>query len=133
VSQHKFTYRPNEYFLGAKLDSTFSKRRMRRMVEIGNDCWIGHGTIILPGVKIGDGAVVGAGAVVTREVEPYAVAAGVPAQFLRWRFPPEVSHRIIALSWWDWSHDTLADAVADMQTLGVEDFLAKYGGSIRMT
>jgi serine acetyltransferase len=101
---------------------------MRRMVEIGNDCWIGHGTIILPGVKIGDGAVVGAGAVVTREVEPYAVAAGVPAQFLRWRFPPEVSGRIIALSWWDWSHDRLADAVADMQMLGVENFLAKYGG-----
>jgi phosphonate metabolism protein (transferase hexapeptide repeat family) len=128
ISQHKFTYRPNEYFLGAKLDAEFRERRMRRSVEIGNDCWIGHGAIVLPGVKIGDGAVIGAGAAVTRDVEPYAVAAGVPARFLRWRFPPEVSRRIIALAWWDWSHDRLADAVADMQMLTVEHFLGKYGG-----
>ena len=67
-------------------------------------------------------------AVVTKDVEPYAIVAGVPAKFLRWRFEPSISRRIIALSWWDWSHDRLADAIDDMQTMEVEDFLAKYEG-----
>ena len=77
-------------------------------MAIGHDVWIGHGAIILPGVTIGHGAVIAAGAVVTKDVAPYAIVAGVPAQFLKWRFPPEISARIIALGWWDWPHDRLA-------------------------
>ena len=68
VSQHKITYRANEYFLGAKLDSEFRARRQGKLVETGHDVWIGHGAIIKPGVKIGHGAVVAAGAIVTRDV-----------------------------------------------------------------
>ena len=128
VSQHKITYRPNEYFLAKKIDSRFRETRMAHGVEIGNDVWIGYGAVIMAGVKIGDGAVIGAAAVVTKDVEPYAIVAGVPAKFLRWRFEPSISRRIIALSWWDWSHDRLADAIDDMQTMEVEDFLAKYEG-----
>jgi phosphonate metabolism protein (transferase hexapeptide repeat family) len=126
VSQHKITYRPNEYFLGAKIDKDFREKRRGRVVEIGHDVWVGHGAVIMPGVKIGDGAVVAAGAVVTRDVAPYAIVAGVPAKFLRWRFDPKIAERMIALAWWDWAHDQLADAVADMQTLSVEEFLEKY-------
>ena len=98
-----------------------------KFVSIGHDVWIGHGAIIMPGLKIGHGAVVAAGAVVTKDVAPHAIVAGVPAQFLRWRFPPEISTRIIALSWWDWEHDRLATAVEDMRSLSVAAFLEKYG------
>lgn len=126
ISQHKFTYRPNEYFTGAKIDKAYREARQRERVAIGHDVWIGHGAIILPGVRIGHGAVVAAGAVVTRDVEPYAIVAGVPAQFLRWRFAPEVSSRIIALAWWDWGHERLAEAIGDMRALSPEEFLARH-------
>jgi len=126
VSQHRITYRPNEYFLGAKLDKEFRAHRQARIVSIGHDVWIGHGAIVMPGISIGHGAVVAAGAVVTADVEPYAVVAGVPARFLKWRFAPEIAARLIKLSWWHWDHDRLAGAVADMQKLDVAAFLAKY-------
>ena len=126
ISQHKMTYRANEYFLGAKLDSEFREKRQGKSVETGNDVWIGHGAVIKPGVKIGHGAVVAAGAIVTRDVQAYAIVAGVPAKFLRWRFEPKLSERIISLGWWDWSHDRLAKAVDDIRVLSVEEFLEKW-------
>ncbi len=126
VSQHKMTYRANEYFLGAKLDGEFREGRQAKTVEIGHDVWIGHGAVIMPGVKIGHGAVVAASAVVTRDVAPYAIVAGVPARFLKWRFDEKISGRIIELGWWDWDHDRLAKAVDDMRGLSVEAFLEKW-------
>jgi phosphonate metabolism protein (transferase hexapeptide repeat family) len=128
VSQHKMTYRANEYFLGAKLDAGFRDLRQNRKVEIGHDVWVGHGAVIMPGIKIGHGAVVAAAAVVTRDVAPYAVVAGVPAKFLKWRFEEKISERIIMLGWWDWEHDRLAGAVEDMRVLSVEAFLEKWEG-----
>jgi phosphonate metabolism protein (transferase hexapeptide repeat family) len=126
VSQHKITYRANEYFLGAKLDSDFRARRQEKLVEIGHDVWIGHGAIVKPGVKIGHGAVVAAGAIVTRDVQAYAIVAGVPAKFMRWRFEPKISERIISLGWWDWNHDRLAEVIEDMRLLSADAFLEKY-------
>ena len=128
VSQHKITYRANEYFLGAKLDGEFRERRRGKLVEIGHDVWIGHGAIVKPGVRIGHGAVVAAGAIVTRDVPAYAVVTGIPAKFMRWRFEPKISERIISLAWWDWSHDRLAGTVEDMRLLSAEAFLEKYDG-----
>lgn len=126
VSQHKITYRSNEYFLGAKLDKDFRERRRSAVVGIGNDVWIGQGAILMPGVQIGRGAVVAAGAVVTKNVESYAIVAGAPARFQRWRFEPKIGKRISALAWWDWEHDRLAKAIVDMQALSAEAFVEKY-------
>lgn len=69
---------------------------------VGNDVWLGYEALILPGVRIGDGAVVGARAVVTKDVPPYAVVGGNPAGVLRQRFPDDVAAALREIAWWDW-------------------------------
>lgn len=126
VTQHKLSYRPNEYFRWLGVDAAFRARRQAKAVSIGNDVWIGHGAVIMPGISIGNGAIVGANAVVTRDVPAYAIVAGVPAKPLRRRFPPEIAARIESLAWWDWPPEKLANAVPDMQALPIEDFLDRW-------
>lgn len=78
-------------------------------LEIGHDAWIGTNVVILAGCsRIGIGAVVGAGAVVTRDVENFSVVAGVPARHLKCRFDPEICRRILESRWWELSRDELA-------------------------
>jgi hypothetical protein len=126
VSQHKITYRPNEYFAHAKLDKAFRERRQAKRVTIGHDVWIGHGTIVMPGITIGHGAVIAAGAVVTKDVAPYEIVAGVPARRLRWRFNEAIRNRLLALEWWNWDRAQLGEAIADMQSLAPEAFIEKH-------
>lgn len=76
-------------------------------VEIGHDVWVGEGVYIKSGVKVGTGAVIGAHAVVTHDIAPYEVVAGVPAKCLRKRFDEEIVHQLLALAWWDWTDDKL--------------------------
>jgi len=70
---------------------------------VGADVWIGQGALVLAGRNIGTGAVVGAGAVVTRDVPPYAVVGGVPARVISWRFPPQIREALIESRWWNLS------------------------------
>lgn len=126
ASLHHFTYRASDYFEDAAYEDDFFDWRRAERVHVGHDTWIGHGVTILPGIRIGDGAVVGSGAVVTRDVEPYAIVAGVPAKPLRRRFPVEVAERLQALAWWDWDHDRLRAALEDFRQLDVEGFLDRY-------
>lgn len=79
-----------------------SEIRDNRPVEIGNDVWIGANAIILPGVRIGDGAVLAAGAVVTKDVEPYAVVGGVSAKIIKYRFREEMREAFLRIRWWEW-------------------------------
>lgn len=72
---------------------------------IGNDVWIGDGVVVVPGVRIGTGAVIGANSVVTKDVPPYAIAAGVPAAVIRYRFPEETASRLLASEWWEYPLD----------------------------
>lgn len=76
---------------------------------IGNDVWIGSGAVILRGVKVGDGAIIGAGAVVTRDVEPYAVVAGVPATTIKKRFNDNIIKELLEIKWWNWSLDKIKE------------------------
>lgn len=126
VTTHKITYRPNEYFRFHPVDADFRERRSNARVTIGNDVWIGHGAVVMPGVTIGSGAVIGANAVVTRDVEPYEVVAGTPAQHLRYRFTREIVSALQMLAWWDWPHERLAAAMPDMQRLSIEEFIVKH-------
>lgn len=70
-------------------------------IVIGNDVWIGTRATILEGVNIGDGAVVGAGAVVTKDVPPYAIVGGVPAKIIKYRFNDETINKLLELQWWN--------------------------------
>lgn len=126
ITQHKVSYRPNEYFRYLGVDEAFRRRRQGRRVEIGHDVWIGHGAVVMPGIAIGNGAVVGANAVVTRDVQPFEIVAGVPARVLRMRFTPGIVERIEGLAWWDWPEARLFEAVPDMQRLSIEAFLDKW-------
>ena len=120
---HHFTYRAAMYGMGEDDESIF-EWRADQPVEVGHDVWVGHGAVVLPGVTIGNGAVVGAGAVVTRDVAPYTVVAGVPAEPIRRRFDTEVARRIEATEWWEWDHETLAERLPAFRDL--ETFLERY-------
>ena len=126
VTQHKLSYRPNEYFRYLGVDQEFRARRASRRVAIGHDVWIGHGAVVMPGVTIGNGAVVGANAVVTRDVPGWTIVAGVPALELKERFPAGIAARIEKMAWWDWPREKLFEAVPDMQRLRIEEFLARW-------
>ena len=126
VSMHKMTYRPNEYFKFMTLDSVFREKRAGKRVTIGNDVWIGYGAVIMPGISIGHGAVIGANAVVTKDVMPYEIVAGVPAKRIRKRFSDNIIQSLLYLSWWNWTLDDLYQALPDMQTLSVEQFIDKW-------
>nr|WP_305849016.1 CatB-related O-acetyltransferase [Shinella sp. HZN7] len=76
---------------------------------IGNDVWIGANAIILPGIAIGDGAIIAAGSVVSRDVPPYAIVGGVPARVIRYRFDETTIDRLMKIRWWRFSLEGLAD------------------------
>jgi phosphonate metabolism protein (transferase hexapeptide repeat family) len=126
ASQAHFIYRASAYFPGEADEEEFFDWRRQHHVDIGHDVWIGHGAIVLAGRKVGTGAVIAAGAVVTKDVAPYTIVAGNPARVIRRRFPEPVSERLVALSWWDWGHDSLRAALPDFRKLDVECFLDKY-------
>jgi acetyltransferase-like isoleucine patch superfamily enzyme len=86
----------------------YSLPKEKSSIIVGNDVWIGARAIILSGVKIGDGAIVGAGAVVTHDVPPYAVVAGVPANIIRFRYPEEQIKQLLEIAWWNWSFDKVS-------------------------
>ena len=74
---------------------------------IGNDVWLGYDALLMPGVKVGDGAIVAARAVVTGDVPPYAIVGGNPARVVKQRFPDEVVADLLAIRWWDWPVDKI--------------------------
>lgn len=82
-----------------------SKISTKPPAEIGNDVWIGERAIIMAGVKVGNGAVIGAGAIVTKDIPPYAIAAGVPAKVIRYRFSQDIIKKLEELRWWDYPDD----------------------------
>lgn len=85
-------------------------------IVIGNDVWIGYEAVILAGVTVGDGAVIGARAMVTKDVPPYTIVGGVPAKPIRKRFSEETISEMLALKWWDWSKERIARNIPAIQS-----------------
>lgn len=126
ASLHHFLYRSADYWDDAEPDAAFFEQRKSRIAVIGHDTWIGANAMVKPEVTIGHGAVVAAGAVVTKDVEPYTIVAGTPAKPLRRRQPQEIADRLIALAWWDWPHSVLRASLQDFRKMKAEEFLEKY-------
>lgn len=103
----------------------FADEEKKLAVVIGNDVWIGFGATILAGVNIGDGAVIAAGAVVTKDVEPYAIVGGVPAKLIRYRFSNEKIDELNGIKWWEKPVDWLKENINYMQDVDV--FTEKHG------
>lgn len=80
-------------------------QELRGDTIVGNDVWIGMEALIMPGVTIGDGAIIAARSVVTRDVPPYAIVAGNPAKVVKTRFKAETVQRLLAVGWWNWPID----------------------------
>lgn len=122
---HHFTYRSSAFGLGED-DAVFFDWRRSHHVTIGNDVWIGHRAIVMPGVTIGDGVAVGSGAVVTHDVPDFAIVVGVPARVLRMRFDAQAITALKLLAWWNWPREKLRSALADLRELDAAAFCRKY-------
>lgn len=84
-------------------------------IIVGNDVWIGFEAVILAGVHIGDGAVIGTRAVVTKDVPPYTIVGGVPAKPIKKRFPEKTISMLLDMQWWNWSNDKIALSIKAIQ------------------
>lgn len=92
-------------------------------IIIGNDVWIGYGAVILSGVTVGDGAIIGARAVVTKDVPPYTIVGGVPARQIRKRFDEETIKKLLTLQWWNWDYEKIRKNIPAIQSGDIESLL----------
>lgn len=92
--------------------------------EIGSDVWLCPGSHVLSGVRIGHGAIVGAGSVVTKDVPDFAVVAGNPARIVRYRFSKEQIAALLEIAWWEWPRDEVERAVPLLAGENIDDFIA---------
>lgn len=89
-------------------------------IVIGNDVWIGYEAVILAGVTIGDGAIIGTRAVVTKDVPPYTIVGGIPAKPIKRRFSEEIISALLEIQWWNWSEERIARNIGAIQNGNIE-------------
>ncbi len=94
-------------------------------IVIGHDVWIGYEAVILAGVTIGDGAIIGSRAVVTKDVEPYTIVGGVPAKPIRKRFSERTVEALKKIKWWDWTPEKIRQCIPEIQAGRMEKLTAK--------
>ena len=94
-------------------------------IIVGNDVWFGHDSTILPGIKIGDGAIIGTKALVTKDVPPYAIVGGNPAKIIKYRFDEETIEKLINLAWWNWPIEKITENLEHIVGNNLEELLKK--------
>lgn len=114
-------------FLWAEAKSIPGHPSTKGDVVIGNDVWIGFGATILSGVTIGDGAAIGACSVVARDIPPYAIAAGNPAQVIRYRFDEETIQKLLQIKWWNWPDEKVRENIHLICSDSINTFIKKFG------
>lgn len=120
VTTYRFgSYQPFSEWYHPVSDNTVA----RGDVIIGNDVWIGHESVILSGVTLGDGVIVGAGSVVRQDVPPYAVVLGNPARVAGFRFSPEQIQALLRIKWWDWSDERILASLGLMMSDDIQRFI----------
>lgn len=95
-------------------------------IFIGNDVWIGEGAMIMSGVKVGDGAIIAARAVVTKDVNPYEVVGGVPAKVIRKRFSDDQIKSLLKIRWWDWVEHAIRNNIDLLTSGNIQEFIDKH-------
>lgn len=108
VSSHPFAYDSKYGFI--KQNKTFQEQITEKCI-IGNDVWIGANAVVLAGVKVGDGAIIGANSLVNKDIEPYSIVAGIPAKHIRYRFDESTIKKLLDLKWWDWDDQTIKERI----------------------
>ncbi len=115
VSSHEFLHDFLEYYPWEKaktvndfvMEYELNNGLRNDTIIIGNDVWIGANVIILPGVHIGDGAIIGAGSIVNKNVDDYSITCGVPAEHKKYRFSLDIIEKMREISWWNWSNQEI--------------------------
>jgi len=100
ITQHSFLYNTHDKIRPSS--SPIAYDRFDEETFVGNDVWIASNAVITRGIMVGDGAVIGANSVVTKDVPPYAIVGGVPAKVIKYRFPPDIIAILLKLKWWNW-------------------------------
>lgn len=118
------TYPLNVFF--EKLRHITGHPVSKGQITIGNDVWVGESSIILGGITIGDGAVIAAGSVVTKNVLPYQIVGGVPAKHIRMRFPAEQIAALLKIQWWLWEESKIAEAGELLMQTDIQKFINQY-------
>jgi virginiamycin A acetyltransferase len=122
VSTFPFFSMPNSFCFDEEKGRKFTTKKP---VRIGNDVWIGARAIILEGINIGDGAIVGAGAVVTKDVEPYSIVAGCPAKPIGLRFDQDTISQLLRMKWWDWPEEKIKANIDLIMSGNVREFIER--------
>ena len=95
----------------------------KRDIVIGNDVWIGYEVVIMAGVTIGDGDIIGTGAVVTKDIPPYTIVRGIPVKPIRKRFKQETIDILLKIKWWNWSDEKIYKHILDIQNGNIENLI----------
>lgn len=95
-------------------------------IIVGNDVWIAHGAKILSGVTIGDGAIIAANSLVTKDIPPYAIAMGSPAKVVKYRFDEDTIEKLLKIRWWDFDDEEIIKIIPLLQSDNMEEFLKQY-------